>query len=179
MRVYVCVIVGFNVWAYYYISSLVRSSCITSQGLINGGSNLDKYHADLCQEGETSFLIMKGCETSYQIMSRGQTIFWLRGKTSFLNMKRGRNDFSNYTMSVKRLSEIWFGYKTSFRNMVWCETSFWNMARVQNVFLRYEHGGETSFLSMSLGRNVSLSNGANSDYEAKSLCTFPVFLKYG
>ena len=130
--------------------------------------------------GETSFLIMKGCEKSFQM---GWNDFLIRGKTSFLNMKRGQNYFTNYEMSAKSLSEIWFGYKTAFRIWfgyktafrIWfgCETSFWNMARVRNVFLRYEQGGETSFLNMSLGRNVSLNNGATSDYGAKSLCTFP------
>ena len=56
----------------------------------------------------------------------------------------GRNVFLKYGLGAKRLSEIWFG----------CETSFWNMVWVRNVFLSYEDGGETSFLFMGRGRNV-------------------------
>ena len=59
-------------------------------------------------------------------------------------MSCGRNVFLKYGLGAKRLSEIWFG----------CQTSFWNMVRVRNVFLNYEDGGETSFLFMGRGRNV-------------------------
>ena len=49
-------------------------------------------------------------------------------------MKRGRDVFPNYEMGAERLSETWLG----------CETSF----------LKYEHGGETSFRCIGGGRNV-------------------------
>ena len=62
-------------------------------------------------------------------------------------------------MGAKRLSERWFG----------CETSFWNMVWVRNVFLKYGLGAkrlskiwfgcETSFWNMVWVRNVFLNYG--------------------
>ena len=45
----------------------------------------------------------------------------------------GRNVFQKYGLGAKRLSEY---------------------DRMRNVFLKYEHGGETSFLRIGRGRNV-------------------------
>ena len=64
-------------------------------------------------------------------MTRGRNVFLIRGGTSFVNMKRGQNVFPNYEMGAKHLSEIWFEFETSLRNMA------------------------------RMGRNVSLNNGAN------------------
>ena len=62
---------------------------------------------------------------------------------------------------MKQVYEICFG----------CQMSSWNMVRVANVFLRYKHWSETSFLCIGRGQNVfykyelgakiSLNNGAN------------------
>ena len=132
---------------------------IISQGTIIESRNLDKYHADLWLGGETSFLIM----------TRGRNIFLIRGKTVFLKYEEGRNVLPYYEMGAKQVYEICFG----------CQMFSWNMVRVANVFLKYKHWSETSFLCIGRGRNVfykyemgakvSLNNGANWLWGKKSV----------
>ena len=81
------------------------------------------------------------------------------GETSFWNIVWVRNVFLEYCLGAKLLSEICLGCETSFKTMnTWAKrlSYLWG-------------GGESSFLSMSWGRNVSLKNGANWLWGEKSV----------
>ena len=123
-----------------------------------------EYHADLWIASETFFLIfikrVRKVFPKYDLWAKRLSEIWFGCETSFWNMVWVRNVFLKYGLDAKRLSEIWFG----------CETSSWTMKMGAKRLSYLRGGGETSFLNMSWGRNVSLKM-VRTDYGAKSMFT--------